>query len=159
MVIELTAPVFSGTDILSSNGEQESNEGRSKGLTKTKLSQREHCPNKAHIRTALEWFFARFSGRRDKVSHHHDLERETSTPVELVTTTYQTGVKLTRETMDVVETQRQRWPSREKRFVDIRYVSGQDVGTIKKAESFTNRAAYPRNVCPTHARNGLSFPA
>ena len=86
-----------------------------------------------HFRTALEWFFARFSGRRDKVSHHHDLERETSTPVELVTTTYQTGVKLTKEAMDVVETHLQRLPSLEKWFVDIRYVSGQHVGTRKKA--------------------------
>ena len=58
-------------------------------------------------RVNLKWFFARFRGRRDKVSQHHDLEREPSTLVELVTTTYQTGVKLTRETMDVVETQLQ----------------------------------------------------
>ena len=40
--------------------------------------------------------------------------------VELVTTTYQTGVKLTKEAMDAVETQIQRLPSLEKWFVDIR---------------------------------------
>ncbi|HEX4206710.1 MAG TPA: transposase [Ktedonobacteraceae bacterium] len=40
--------------------------------------------------------------------------------VELVTTTYQTGVKLTKEAMDTVETQLQRLPSLEKWFVDIR---------------------------------------
>lgn len=39
--------------------------------------------------------------------------------VELVTTTYQTGVKLTREAMDALETQFQRLPSLEKWFVDI----------------------------------------
>jgi transposase len=41
--------------------------------------------------------------------------------VELVTTTYQTGVKLTKEAMDMVETQLQRLPSLEKWFVDIRH--------------------------------------
>jgi hypothetical protein len=41
--------------------------------------------------------------------------------VELVTTTYQTGVKLTKEAMDAVETQLQRLPSLEKWFVDIWY--------------------------------------
>jgi hypothetical protein len=40
--------------------------------------------------------------------------------VELVTTTYLTGVKLTKEAMDMVETQLQRLPSLEKWFVDIR---------------------------------------
>jgi hypothetical protein len=39
--------------------------------------------------------------------------------VELVTTTYQTGVKLTKEAMDAVETQLQRLPSLGKWFVDI----------------------------------------
>jgi hypothetical protein len=39
--------------------------------------------------------------------------------VELVNTTYQTGVKLTKEAMEVVETQLQRLPSLEKWFVDI----------------------------------------
>jgi transposase len=53
--------------------------------------------------------------------------------VELVTTTYQTGVKLTREAMSVVETQLQRLPSLEKWFVDIRYVPSQDVGIGKNA--------------------------
>lgn len=43
--------------------------------------------------------------------------------VKLVTTTYQTGVKLTKEAMDVVETYLQRLPSLEKWFVDIPYVS------------------------------------
>jgi hypothetical protein len=37
-----------------------------------------------------------------------------------VTTTYQTGVKLTKEAMEVVEAQLQRLPSLEKWFVDIR---------------------------------------
>jgi hypothetical protein len=41
--------------------------------------------------------------------------------VELVTTTYQIGVKLTKEAMDMVETQLQRLPSLEKWFVDIKY--------------------------------------
>jgi transposase len=41
--------------------------------------------------------------------------------VELVTTTYQTGVKLTKEAMDRVETQLQRLPHLEKWFVDIPY--------------------------------------
>jgi hypothetical protein len=40
--------------------------------------------------------------------------------VELVTTTYQAGVKLSKEAMKVVETQLERWPSLEKWFVDIR---------------------------------------
>jgi transposase len=39
--------------------------------------------------------------------------------VELVTATYQTGVKLTKEAMKVVETQLERLPSLEKWFVDI----------------------------------------
>ena len=39
--------------------------------------------------------------------------------VALVTTTYQTGVKLTKEAMDLVETQLQRLPSPGKWFVDI----------------------------------------
>jgi transposase len=41
--------------------------------------------------------------------------------VELVTTTYQTGVKLTKEAMDRVEAQLQRLPHLEKWFVDIPY--------------------------------------
>jgi hypothetical protein len=40
--------------------------------------------------------------------------------VELVTTPYQTGIKLTKEAMEVVETQLQRLPFLEKWFVDIR---------------------------------------
>ena len=43
--------------------------------------------------------------------------------VDLVTTTYQTGVKLTKEAMDAVETQLERLPSLEKWFVDIRWSS------------------------------------
>jgi hypothetical protein len=39
--------------------------------------------------------------------------------VELVTTTYQSGVKLTKEAMQMVETQRQRFPGLDKWFVDI----------------------------------------
>ena len=39
--------------------------------------------------------------------------------VELVTSAYQTGVKLTKEAMHVVETHLQRWSSLEKWFVDI----------------------------------------
>jgi transposase len=39
--------------------------------------------------------------------------------VTLVTTTYQTGVKLTKEAMDLVESQMQRLPSLRKWFVDI----------------------------------------
>lgn len=39
--------------------------------------------------------------------------------VELVTSAYQTGVKLTKEAMHMVETSLQRWPSLEKWFVDI----------------------------------------
>jgi hypothetical protein len=41
--------------------------------------------------------------------------------VELVTATYQTGVKLTREAMETVETQLQRLPLLDKWFVDISY--------------------------------------
>ncbi len=41
--------------------------------------------------------------------------------VELVTTTYQTGVKLTKEAMNAVENQLQRLPALEKWFVDIAY--------------------------------------
>jgi Rhodopirellula transposase DDE domain len=43
--------------------------------------------------------------------------------VALVTTTYQTGVKLTKEAMQVVETQLQRLPDLDKWFVDIVYPS------------------------------------
>jgi transposase len=39
--------------------------------------------------------------------------------VELVTTIYQTGVKLSKEAMKALETHLQRWPSLEKWFVDI----------------------------------------
>src|SRR5215831_4519164 len=39
--------------------------------------------------------------------------------VELVTTTYQTGVKLTKDAMQMVETQLQRLPGLDKWFVDI----------------------------------------
>src|SRR5450759_4873056 len=39
--------------------------------------------------------------------------------VELVTSVYQTGVKLTKEAMQVVETHLQRWSSLEKWFVDV----------------------------------------
>jgi Rhodopirellula transposase DDE domain len=53
--------------------------------------------------------------------------------VELVTTTYQTGVKLTKEAMDAVETQLQRLPSLEKWSVDIRYVPSRDVGIINNS--------------------------
>jgi transposase len=42
--------------------------------------------------------------------------------VTLVTTTYQTGAKLTKKAMEVVETHLQRLPSLEKWFVDIPYV-------------------------------------
>jgi Rhodopirellula transposase DDE domain len=48
--------------------------------------------------------------------------------VELVTTTYQTGVKLTKEAMKVVETQLERVPDLNKWFVDIRYVPCQNPG-------------------------------
>ena len=41
--------------------------------------------------------------------------------VEVVTTTYQTGVKLTKEAMAAVETQLFRLPELEKWFVDILY--------------------------------------
>ena len=42
--------------------------------------------------------------------------------VELVTTTYQTGVKLIKEAMDRLEAQFQRLPHLEKWFVDITYL-------------------------------------
>ncbi len=41
--------------------------------------------------------------------------------VKLVATTYQTGIKLTKEAMKVVETQLERVPSLKKWFVDIKY--------------------------------------
>ena len=44
--------------------------------------------------------------------------------VELVTTTYQIGVKLTKEAMQMVEAQLQRLPGLEKWFVDIIHYSG-----------------------------------
>ena len=43
--------------------------------------------------------------------------------VTLVTTIYQTGVKLTKQAMDALETQLQRLPHLDKWFVDIRYPS------------------------------------
>ena len=43
--------------------------------------------------------------------------------VAMVTTTYQTGVKLTKQAMQVVETQLQRLPHLDKWFVDISYPS------------------------------------
>jgi len=43
--------------------------------------------------------------------------------VALVTSIYQTGVKLTKEAMDAVETQLERLPSLEKWFVDIAYLA------------------------------------
>ncbi len=43
--------------------------------------------------------------------------------VTLVTTTYQTGVKLTKKAMQAVETQLQRLPHLDKWFVDIVYPS------------------------------------
>jgi transposase len=43
--------------------------------------------------------------------------------VDLVTSTYQTGVKLTKEAMDAVETHLQRLPSLGKWFVDITYLA------------------------------------
>ena len=43
--------------------------------------------------------------------------------VELVTTTYQTGIKLTKKEMQVLETQLQRLPQLDKWFVDIRFPS------------------------------------
>jgi transposase len=43
--------------------------------------------------------------------------------VQLVTSTYQTGIKLTKEAMQAVETHLQRLPSLEKWFVDIRFSS------------------------------------
>jgi hypothetical protein len=43
--------------------------------------------------------------------------------VELVTSVYQIGVKLTKEAMKAVETQLQRLPSLEKWFVDIEYLA------------------------------------
>jgi Rhodopirellula transposase DDE domain len=49
--------------------------------------------------------------------------------VELVTTTYSTGVKLTKEAMDALESQLQRLPTLEKWFVDIRYVPFQEIRT------------------------------
>jgi hypothetical protein len=41
--------------------------------------------------------------------------------VKLVPTTYQSGIKLTKEAMKVVETQLERVPSLKKWFVDIKY--------------------------------------
>jgi transposase len=53
--------------------------------------------------------------------------------VELVTTTYQTGVKLSKEAMDIVETQLQRLPSLERWFVDIRYVPCLEIGIVNNS--------------------------
>jgi len=43
--------------------------------------------------------------------------------VELVTSIYQTGVKLTKEAMDVLETHLQRMPTLGQWFVDIAYLA------------------------------------
>ncbi len=48
--------------------------------------------------------------------------------VNLVTTTYQSGIKLTKEAMKVVETRLERVPDLNKWFVDIRYVPCQKPG-------------------------------
>ncbi len=53
--------------------------------------------------------------------------------VKLVTTAYQTGVKLSKEAMDEVETHLQRLPSLEKWFVDIWYVPCQEAGTVNNS--------------------------
>lgn len=53
--------------------------------------------------------------------------------VELVTTTYQTGIKLTEQEMDALETQLQRLPSLEKWFVNIPSVPCQEVGIVKNS--------------------------
>jgi hypothetical protein len=53
--------------------------------------------------------------------------------VELVTTAYQTGVKLTKEAMDAVETRLQRLSSLEKWFVDIKYIPCQDTGIVNNS--------------------------
>lgn len=53
--------------------------------------------------------------------------------VELVTTMYRTGVKLTKGEMDVLETHLQRLPSLEKWFVNIPYVPCQKVGIVNNS--------------------------
>jgi transposase len=53
--------------------------------------------------------------------------------VQLVTTTYQSGIKLTKEAMKGVENQLERLPSLQKWFVDIPYVSSQNIGTINNS--------------------------
>ena len=70
--------------------------------------------------TALEWRLAGFGGCSDG-SHASTMTWKGKHPVvALVTTTYQTGVKLTKKAMKVVETQLERLPSLDKWFVDIR---------------------------------------
>ena len=53
--------------------------------------------------------------------------------VELSTTRYQTGVKLTKQEMDALETQLQRLPSLEKWVVTIPYGPCQEVGIVNHA--------------------------
>jgi hypothetical protein len=53
--------------------------------------------------------------------------------VELVTTTYQIGAKLTKEAMNVLETHLQRLPSLERWFVDIQYAPCQEVGIVNNS--------------------------
>ncbi len=53
--------------------------------------------------------------------------------IELVTTTYQTSVKLTKEAMDAVEPRLQRLPSLEKWFVGVKYVPCQDAGMVNNS--------------------------
>jgi hypothetical protein len=66
-----------------------------------------------HFGESLEWDLARFSGRGAPVCR--TMTWKGKPPVfALVTTTYQTGVKLTEEAMGVVESQIQRLPSLEK---------------------------------------------
>jgi hypothetical protein len=66
----------------------------------------------------LQWVLARLRQRGDPVCQHDDWERETSRR-RLGTGISQSGVTLTREAMDAVETQLQRLPSLKKWFVDM----------------------------------------
>jgi hypothetical protein len=73
------------------------------------------------VEETKELLIARFSGCRDQYARAMTWKGKYPM-VELITTTYQTAVKLTKEAMDVVEAQLQRLLSLEKWFVDIRYV-------------------------------------
>jgi hypothetical protein len=75
-----------------------------------------------YSQTALEWGLVGFGGGGHPVCRTMTWKGK-HPAVALVTVTYQTGVKLTKQAMDALETQLQRLPHLDKWFVDIGYPS------------------------------------